>query len=316
METIKVIEPRVNIKADEHKNHIVLQGGQRYTEQIFPARSAQLNVPPTQVSWAISPPSTKTVVDRLVKTRWYVEVESKAGDFQIGTNDAPRQFPITSITQNLLVDINGMTISDNIGDKLHAMLAYGNSREDRNKTWSTTCAMPDQYQNYDDWQVYGSAKNPLADYGENSAEDPRGGFVKEVISPTVVRYTITEPILLSPFYDGLGNQTEGFVNVNDMNITYNFRTDTNRFWSHSSAGNVITDADLSVVFYRAPEVIMTYIAPDAMQSIPDSISLPYHKTQDILESVNNLGIGESRVVTMDTVKLSQVPRRLYLFCQK
>ena len=39
MEAIKVVEPRVNVKEDEQKNHIVLQGGQRYTEQVHSADS-------------------------------------------------------------------------------------------------------------------------------------------------------------------------------------------------------------------------------------------------------------------------------------
>ena len=137
MQAVKVIEPRVNVKEDEQKNHIVLQGGLRYTEQIHTADSAQLSPSiPTQSLWTIYPPSTQIIVDRLVKVRAYVEVESKTGDFQIGTNDAPRQFPLHSMTDVLTVQINGESISDNVGDKVAAMLAYGNTRADRNRTWS------------------------------------------------------------------------------------------------------------------------------------------------------------------------------------
>ena len=317
MQAVKVIEPRVNVKEDEQKNHIVLQGGLRYTEQIHTADSAQLSPSiPTQSLWTIYPPSTQIIVDRLVKVRAYVEVESKTGDFQIGTNDAPRQFPLHSMTDVLTVQINGESISDNVGDKVAAMLAYGNTRADRNRTWSATCAMPDQYQQLADWTTYGSGKNPLADYGENSAEDPRGGFKREVISPTKVRYVVTEPILMSPFYDGLGHQVEGMVNVNQINIAYRFKTDVGQFWTHSSAGNVIDPADLSVTFYREPEVITTYITPDLTQPIPRLLTLPYHKTQDYLKKVSTMTIGETRTVYSDSIKLSQVPRRMYLFVKK
>jgi hypothetical protein len=39
METVKVIEPRVNVKPDSEQNHVVLQGAMRVTEQVNPADS-------------------------------------------------------------------------------------------------------------------------------------------------------------------------------------------------------------------------------------------------------------------------------------
>jgi hypothetical protein len=41
METIKVIEPRVNVKPDVEKNHAVLMGGLRYNEQVNVADSGK-----------------------------------------------------------------------------------------------------------------------------------------------------------------------------------------------------------------------------------------------------------------------------------
>lgn len=317
MQAIKVIEPRVNVKEDEQKNHIVLQGGQRYTEQVNGADSwGSVGSKPVQALWTIYPPSTQTIVDRLMRVRAYVEVEAVGGDFQIGTNDAPRQFPLHSMADVLTVQINGESISDNIGDKLHALLAFGNCAEERNKTWSQTAAMPDQFQQLSDWTTYGSGKNPLADYGENSAETPRGGFITtQVVSPTVVRYIITEPILMSPFYDGIGHQVEGFVNVNQINIAYRWKADVSKFWTHSSAGNAITDVNVS--FYQAPEILTTFITPDITQPIPRLLTLPYHKSQDYLKTVRPLAIGETLTgLVSDSIKLSQIPRRMYLFVRR
>lgn len=315
METIKVIEPRANVRADEQKNHVVLQGGLRYTEQVHPADSfGSVGSAPVQALWTIYPPSTHTIVDRLVLVRCYVEVEAVGGSFLVGTYDAPRQFPITSMADVLTIQINGESISDNIGDKLHALLAYGNTREARNNTWSKTCAMPDQFQRLADWQTLGSAKNPLANYGENSAEDPRGGFPHEVVSASKLRYVFTEPILLSPFYDGLGAQVEGFVNVSQMNIAYRWKSDVKKLWSHADhAGSY---DDLIVSFYQAPEILTTFITPDLTQSVPHLQTLPYHKTQDYIKSVPTMGVGERRVVYTDSIKLSQIPRRIYMFARR
>lgn len=313
METIKVIEPRVNVKSDVEKNHAVLFGGLRYTEQVNVADSwGTPTTKPIQALWNIFPPSTQTIVDRFMKIRCYFEITTDA-DLQLGTNDALRQFPISSITDVLTCQINGESVSDNLGDKLHAMLCYGD-RDQWNKSMSMSAVSPDNYQEYSDWSIYGSAKNPLADYGEASAYDPRGGFPVEVISPTQFRVVLTEPILMSPFYNGQGCQEEGFVNVQQFNISYRWKTDLTKLLSHSSLGNAITSVDVKM--YQAPEILTTYITPDLTQPIPQLQVLPYHKPQEYLKSQTPQALGaglSDSTPTSDSIKLSQIPRRMYVF---
>lgn len=315
METIKVIEPRVNVKADVEKNHIVLMGGNRVNEQINTADSwGSVLGQPVQALWTINPPSTTTVVDRYMKIRTYFEITTDA-DLQLGTNDALRQFPVSSLCDVLTVQINGESISDNLADKLHALLCYGNSREDRQQSVSTTATAPDAYQQYSDWTQYGSAKNPLADYGE-STYDPRGGFPVQPDATTPLRkfrVVLTEPILMSPFLSGFGQQDEGFINVNQINISYRWKSDLSQILSHSSAGNNITN--VSVSMYQAPEILTTFITPDLTQQLPQIQILPYHKSQDYIKSVQTLVDGASARVISDSIKLSQIPRKLYLFCR-
>jgi hypothetical protein len=120
---------------------------------------------------------------------------------------------------------------------------------------------------------------------------------------------------MSPFYDGIGHQVEGFVNINQMNIAYRWKSDVSKFWTHSSAGNAITDVNVS--FYQAPEILTTFITPDITQPIPRLLTLPYHKSQDYLKTVRPLAVGEiySGLVS-DSIKLSQIPRRMYLFVRR
>ena len=311
METVKVIEPRSNVKADEQKNHVVIKGGLRYTEQLHVADSYNN----TQALFTVYPPSTHTITDRLFRVRAYLRITSADGAFQVGTNDGLRQFPLASILDVLTVQINGESLSDNLADKIHALLCYGNEPSDRNKTWSTTPSMPDQYQKYSDWTTYGSGRNPLAEYGEVSNEMSRGGFITEnIVSPTVREYIITEPMLISPFYNGLGTQEEGMVNVNQFNLSFRWKTELSRVWSHASTGNAISG--LAVEFYREPELLTTFITPDMTHQIPALQTLPYHKSMDYLKSVSAFNIGETRRVYSDSIKLSQIPRRLYIFLQK
>jgi hypothetical protein len=175
--------------------------------------------------------------------------------------------------------------------------------------------MPDMYQQYADWQTYGSARNPLAEYGENSAEIARGGFDVQVVDARTLRYVFTEPIMVSPFYGGLGHQEEGFANVNQFQINYRWKSDIgNKVWSHSAAGNAITA--VTATFYQAPEILTTFLTPDLTQEIPLLQTLPYHKPQEFIKSVPQLAAGQSTRVVSDTIKLNQVPRRMYFFVRR
>jgi len=325
LETIKVLEPRVNIKSDVEKNHIVLQGGSRVTEQKHVADSAQVGAGtvPVQALWTIYPPSTSTITDRLMRVKCYVEVTTNV-PHALGLHDAVRQFPINSIVDVTTIQVNGESISDNSGEKLHALLSYGMSQEERSRTVSTSASMPDTYQRYEDWQIYGSAKNPLSNFGENGAEDPRGGFPVEVISPTVFRVEVTEAIQMSPFYNGIGTQEEGFVNVNQFNIALRFKANLSSFMSCALRTPLPTPTNpaptpvpevtsVGVSFYKSPEILTTFITPDMTQPIPELQVLPYHKSQDYLRRVEDLIPGASTTVYSDSIKLSQIPRRLFLF---
>jgi len=314
MDAVKVIEPRVNVKHDLEKNHVVLYGGLRVQEQVNTADSwGTPSTQPIQATWNIFPPSTNTIVDRFMKIRCYLEVETDA-DLQLGTNDALRQLPIHSIADVVTVQINGETVSDNVADKLHAMLTYG-SRDDWNKSTSLAPCSPDNYQEYADWAIYGSAKNPLANYGEASAYDPRGGFPVEFLAPNKFRAVVTEPIMLSPFFNGMGHQEEGMVNVQQFNISYRWKTDLSKVLSHSALGNPITS--VTVRFYQAPEILTTFITPDLTMPLPELQILPYHKPQEYIkaQTPSALPPGASTTIVSDSIKLSQIPRKMYVFCR-
>jgi hypothetical protein len=311
MQAVKVLEPRVNVKSDLEKNHVVLMGGLRVNQQVNPADSwGSPGTTPVQAIWSINPPSTQTIVDRNVKVRCYFEIKTDQ-DMQIGTNDALRQFPIASITDVLSVQINGENVSDNVSDKIHAMLCYGNDAKDRNGQCSTTATMPDSYKQYADWATYGSAKNPLSNYGENGSEDPRGGFPITVVDSKTIRVVVTENIILSPFLSPFSQQEEGFVNVNQMNISFRWKSNLSQMLSHSSLGNAITT--VAVTMTQAPEMLTTFITPDLTQPIPQLQVLPYYNSQDYVKNIGSVADGAEVLCISDSIKLSQIPRKIYLF---
>ena len=129
-------EPRCQVKPEAESLHVVHEGGSRVSYQTLTFDSYQLNAPPISNIVTVNPPSNQTIVDRLLKVRYFLEVKVTGGDLEIGSNDCLRSFPANSLIDVTSLKINGETISDNTGDILHARLCYGNESEDRRKTGS------------------------------------------------------------------------------------------------------------------------------------------------------------------------------------
>ena len=315
MQSVLVQEPRIAVRSDLEKNHVVLKGASRVTHTVNTADSYQLSVAPVNAQWSITPPSNQTIVDRFIRVRYYLEITATGGNFVPYSRDALRQFPVSSIIDVTSVSINGEVVSDNTRRKLHAMLTYGNTADDRAKSWSTTTCMPDTYQKYADWAAPagGSGRNPLSAYGENPNEPPRGGFEYESSSATVIRVIVTEPLFISPMYQGLGHQEEGFVNVNDLNVNLRFSSDVGRAWSHDSTTAMTS---VATTFYQAPELLVTYLTPDMTQPIPELQLLPYQKSNEYVRTMSSMPAGASATVFSDTIRLSQIPRKLYLWAKR
>jgi hypothetical protein len=243
-----------------------------------------------------------------------MEITSDSGDFQIGTNDGLSCMPIQSITENILLGINGDQTSVQLSDIAPALRTIHATQEDRAKYWSASTAMPDSYQRHSDWNTYGSARNPLAAYGENSAEPNRGGFEYEVISPTKVRVIVTEPLFISPLLM-LDGAAEGMVNISQLTLQLQLKSDLGLAWSHASTGNAI--GAVSVTFYQPPEVMLRYLTPDSLQKTPMLQTLPYHRPQQYVKTMPNLADGASvSNFVSDSVKLGQVPLKAIVFARR
>lgn len=316
MDTILVRDNRTNVVSHQSKEHVIFQGASRVTEYIQVSNSYNNN----QANWSFQPPSTKIIVDRRFLLRAYVRVTPVGGDFQFGTNDALRQAPLASIMENLDVRLNGGSLADNISDRIHAMLCYNNNAIDRTCNWSTTPIMPDAYQDLNDWTLYGSAKNPLADYGESGVEDPRGGFpsTPTVGMPGSYDFVITEPLFLSPLNAAPSQDDEGFVNVNQIDVKMRWLANLNRIFSHASSGDPLTDVTVS--FYQAPELLIRYFTPDQNQALPNLQVLPYIKYNDFVRQGITLQPdgtpGSSQTIVSDTIKLNQIPAHILLFARR
>lgn len=311
MNTIKVQDPRTAVRSEDEKLHSVLQGGLRYQQKVLPSTSwGSPNQTPTTANFVYNSNSTKNIVDRFFRVRAYLKVECETGPFLVGQHDALRQFPLASIMENIVCQINQESISDRVADKVHALHCYGPKKYTSN---SVSPDYPDNYQEYNDWQTYGSAKNPLASYGESDGlQDHRGGF-PIVVAPDGKSFTaeITEPLFLSPFYNGHGGQVEGFTNVNEVNITITWLSRIARVISHSAGGNAL--GNVSVSMTQAPELLITEITPDLTQPRLLAQSLPYNKLSQFPLSQPVIPAGTSITMSSESFKLSQIPSCMWVF---
>jgi len=310
-------DPRTEVKPEADSLHIIHEGGQRVSYQTLTFDSYQLNAPPVSNIITINPPSNQTIVDRLIQVRYYLEVKVTGGDLEVGSNDCLRQFPANSLIDVTSLKINGETVSDNTGDILHARLCYGNDPYDRRRTWSKTAAMPDQYQQLDDYLVLGTNRNVSAEYGENAQEPTRASIRPIVVDAQTIRYEIVEPLFISPMFDGCGRQREGLVNVNEIHLNLRFKADTQRVLTCAprlAPGVNITS--VTCVQYQAPEVLMCYITPDNLQPIPAVQTLSYVKPRQYLRQMTTMVAGETRREFTDSVRLSQIPRYMMLFARR
>jgi len=322
-----VLDPRVDVREDVQKAHVVILGGNRYTQQTQSADSYNT----TQCNFSFQPPSTNTIIDRVVRLRCKVKFTALGGGvFKRGTaanpaavGDAPTQMPLASAMDVLDVAINGEHFSQNVGDYIHANLAYNNDAADRTQNWSTSPAMPDAFQSYDDSLTLGGARDPLQAWGNNSTEQTRGSFepynaVPSEAEPTELFYEFSEPLLISPLLTGRDNdEDEGLVNVNQISVSIRWKSDLSIMWSH--AASPLGDPALTgvqVEFVTQPQLDLLYITPQDNRAIPDRMVLPYHRPQTYIKTQNSVSTGTQYSFISDTIKLNQVPRKMMLFVRR
>lgn len=344
MEAIKVIDPRADVSEDMIRNHIILQGGRLVSQNVINADGSYDNSTPQSVNFTVNPPSTTTILDRRVMVKYQIKVSlTTTGDTQDPFKDTDglgfnglRQFPMSSIIDTTTVQINGESISDNTADILHPMLNYGVYYDAQTSYNSTSPLMNDNYQNYEDWvgagPSNGSAKNPLAAWGANAVIDTRASFGYKTSNQRVgnvkiwdVVYDITEPLFLSPFSSGFSTKLEqGFVNINQMTINLRFKSDIGYIWSttpYRTANGGTFDPDavvtkVDVIFMATPTLLVTYISPDITQPIPPIQVLNYSKPLVFKKSLLPFPGGKLTTITntSDSIKLSQIPRKMFLWC--
>jgi hypothetical protein len=312
VQVVGIHDPVVNVNSKQA--YVALKGGKYVTEKIYTSTSYSTS----SIQFSCPPPSTNIIVDRLVGLTLYVQFVFDVAP-ELGVNDAPRQAPIMSIMDTLQSTINNVTLTQNLSDYVHALLRYNFSKNKHDHHYSLSPMMADQFQDYNTWTSPtsgGSARNPLAAYGEQYYQN-RGGFTPLSVSldGKTINYSFTEYLLFqSPFIWDSDDNHMGFVNVNTMDFNFTLKNDLSRMWSHSSAGPAVTS--ITVSFPQAPVMRFRYISPSDIMNIPKSVTYPYCPLQRFVTNGITLTAGSSGQVITNNIQLDQIPKRFYLYARR
>lgn len=319
IQSLKVVglyDKRINAHAADEQYYVAHKGAsivtlKPYTTTSFSTSSWQFSTPP---------PNNKIFIDRQVWVKLVFQVlfdvDVSTG---LGANLGLRQWPINSIIETVNCNINNNQVTVVTGDIVHALTRYSTNKCRQDKVNSLSASMPDQYQDYATWAsplVGGSARNPLAAYGEQFFQN-RGAITPDSISMDgkTLTYTVMEPLfLLSPFiYEE--EEHLGLVNVTTMDWNFNLKSNLGaRMFSNDQLGPNIGSATVSIS--TSPELHFTYLTPPLTMFIPDSISYPYYNIVRYTSSDVTLASGASTTTTTNNIQLTEIPKRVYVYIRR
>ena len=241
--------------------------------------------------------------------------------------DAPRCAPLASVFRTLAVQMNNDNISTNLNSYSRILQRFSRTKDEEDKELSMSPMMPDMSQNYNFLQ--GFPLNPLAGYGDNTAQCPRGGFTQALITrndstglpgdTAIIMLTFTEPTWLNPWSFGRHHEEVSFIQVQNINVqaTLGGRgvgplTGTaSAIWSHAPQGSVLTQATASVL---GGTLFFNYISPDLTQRLPDQVTYSYFEPT-LYPTGSSVPVAPGGVTTlvMNNVQLNAVPNRAFVF---
>lgn len=256
-----------------------------------------------------------------------------------GGTSGPRAYPLANATRSLQVSLNNDQLSQNLGQYWRATTRYANGLAQSETDLGTTATMLDLTTSYSE-----SFKNPLSPfdsrganpiqtsrsslYGIQIIRNPAAGEPVGIALPdttAVIRFTVREPLFLSPFLFQRGQQDTGLIGIQTMNLQLQLGGR-----GGSDLASAIYSIDSVNMFTPVPgyqvgaisisaETIESYVyvnflTPDALQIIPEINNYPYYEPT-LYTTVDSQALvaGQTREIVMNNVQLNSIPQRLLIF---
>ena len=376
MSVSRVVLPVLDLEQNDDTLHkVVLKGAKHFTEQ----RIASDNQSANSITFTVTPPSQNTVIDRRIDIEYQFDMTclqpggaaavmtfaddatqdlsdkaniglpegiQKIGGLildaditRLGNTVGFRQMPLSSITQNLVCQINGTHISVAPREHIHAMMQY-TSAEWRETALSGTPHHPDTWAGtYDriSKEAAGTdddairkvlnAENPISCSSARKGEKGRGINSRAIDDGgaslldgalTTVRVTVREPLCISPFALQYGS---GMTNINQLKVDIQFdASKLNNIFSVCNAAGTISGTGgnqigsvVNTFVGDSAKLVMKYYTPQDDIRIPNEIVLPYNQPLRHTQAVQSLGVATAQSSTGSNRRLNQIPDALYLW---
>lgn len=321
---VQAVQEALLAKIGQRPIYSIPEGPQQLNFQT----TTSTNFDTTLINYTLVPPKGMAL-GRIFLQNWSVNFTitgtSASGPLlQVGTGFGPRAWPIASSINNITAQLNngGLTLEY---DVLSALFACKAMFDQDDQELSTFPSFPDQFQNYGDWQLYGSARNPLALYGEFSCGrlNSRGGYQGlTILSNPSGSGTLTatcnldvwEPLVLSPFRQkGLD---AAFVGLNQVNVTINVMDLTRMLSIDTSSPLANTITLITPTFAQPPALYNTQLTPKEESPIPKTGMYGYNRINRFKSPMSPLAPGASITVTSPVITLTSIPPAIIVFARR
>lgn len=295
-------------------------------------------------------PSLETIIDRRVEWSSTVtlkitcDCKANVQAINYGIRDVLGPFPLHQLIQTMSATINNNTVSLNVRDVLPAMLRMLDNRELAHYNNSTPVA----YDQYRDYANMGDALNSSFGGFDNVSDPmihPRGSFALDWAASDVtgttplttttgdlartayVRFTVTEPLLLSPFiFANPQSNNQGMYGVQNMSFNMNFG-DTSRIWRHTDAGGsgIATVTSVEIESFQNSKLSFNFLTAHPSDQLSSRCVVPFYEMPRYLTSqfdpILGAGAGQPGIpavpvfkqLVSQTISLNQIPDKLIIF---
>lgn len=349
LNVLNSIEPRMDFH--ETSTFAIIKGGQLVTYYKYPATSFSNS----NMTFNTLPPNNRLVLDRQA----FIEVPMRltftgsiAGATGAPVNlintgkDAPRAYPIASITNTLTCSMNGADITLELSEALPALSRYHLNCQERSGFLSIADPMVDQYQEYG--FGWGSIRNPLGEYGDSCDNTPmtRGSHSMSIVSNgatgAVIDVVFREPVILPPFlFDG--HEAKGLTNLDTLIFTWNLLPQLSRVWSHANTitapgGNIIASSQISSLNVQiggtdttnlvnnpgVPTMWLCWVTAKETVEMPRLVTYPWFNIVKYVTRISSVaphyvpftGPVIQQSISSNPIQLSSIPRKLYVFLKQ
>ena len=339
LQYVRVIDSRMDVNATKNRMYGILAGAPYQTYQVLPSTSFSNS----QITWNAPPPSRDVYVNRKFYCRMRFRIDfvgvsagpgipllqafgmNTAPGVSPGTQyyDAPRCMPLSQAMQTIQITLNNQSFSSNLNTYSRFYQSYARDEFDEDGEYSASPSMPDQSQSYA--QLNLTNRDPLADYGTNPSQCPRGTFAGcTILSNTStgiadtasVEMEFTEAIPLSPMSFGKGQEEVAFIGINMIQVQAQLGGRgsglltglAQSLWSHSTLGSALTTANATVL---GGDLLFNYLTPSNLQYLPPLVTYNYYEpTLYPTTSANPIAPGQTIDLFMSSVTLPTIPNEL------